>query len=192
MSNFSAPLVAICFTLLLFPSFLIAQEVAIGGTFKQQLFISSGETMTESTGKFQYLAPAHFRWTILEPHFEELVVTPEKFWHYDASLEVVTLRSVPSLEAIPLFYLWLSEAELAERADVQRTKNGYRFIPSNPSINATTIDWQRVDEVTYRVVVIDKLANEQHITIYVDPGAFPVPGDFVFVLPDGIELIPSY
>lgn len=93
---------------------------SLSAEFEQITIDSNGEAVEESRGRMIFQAPNRIRWDYLEPFAQVIVGDGEQLWHYDESLEQVTVRPQPAAEDSPMFVLM--RPELLERF--------YRILPS--------------------------------------------------------------
>jgi len=88
------------------------QLETLSGQFAQTTLDMDGYVSESSTGDIFFAAPDRFRWRYLEPFPQELVADGQNLWHYDESLEQVTLQDQPSASDSPL--LVLTQPELLD------------------------------------------------------------------------------
>ena len=67
----------------------------------------------QSQGRLYFQHPDRFRWSYGDPFPQEMVADGERLWHYDESLEQVTVREQPPAAESPL--LVLTRPELLDR-----------------------------------------------------------------------------
>lgn len=91
--------------------------------FSQITVDASDEVVEESRGRMYFQSPDLIRWDYLEPFPQVIVADGEKLWHYDESLEQVTVRPQPAPGDSPM--LVLTRPELLEKF--------YRILPSDRS-----------------------------------------------------------
>ncbi|NBB91563.1 MAG: outer membrane lipoprotein chaperone LolA [Gammaproteobacteria bacterium] len=96
----------------------------LSGRFEQVTIDGSGRITEESSGALYFSRPDRFRWSYDEPFPQEIVADGEQLWHYDVSLEQVTVRPQPSASESPL--LVLTRPELLDRF--------YRVTASEPGL----------------------------------------------------------
>ncbi len=89
-----------------------SQLDTMSGQFAQTTLDADGFVTEASSGDIFFSAPDRFRWRYLEPFPQELVADGENLWHYDESLEQVTLQEQPSAADSPL--LVLTQPELLD------------------------------------------------------------------------------
>ncbi len=85
----------------------------LSGEFKQVTIDDSGRVIEEVHGQLYFSRPDLFRWNYGEPFPQQLVADGEKLWHYDESLDQVTVRDQPDAGESPL--LVLTRPELLDR-----------------------------------------------------------------------------
>lgn len=79
--------------------------VALTGEFQQVISDEDGFILEESSGTLSFLAPDRFRWDYSEPFPQQLVADGQKLWHFDESLDQVTVRDQPEATESPLMVL---------------------------------------------------------------------------------------
>lgn len=94
---------------------------SLSAEFSQITIDASDEVVEESQGRMYFRAPDLIRWDYLEPFPQMIVADGEQLWHYDESLEQVTVRPQPAPGESPM--LVLTRPELLEKF--------YRILPSN-------------------------------------------------------------
>ncbi|HKL50769.1 MAG TPA: outer membrane lipoprotein chaperone LolA [Wenzhouxiangellaceae bacterium] len=99
-----------------------AQELdSLSAEFSQITVDGRDEVVEESYGRMYFQAPDLIRWDYLEPFPQVIVADGEQLWHYDESLEQVTVRPQPAPGDSPM--LVLTRPELLEKF--------YRILPSD-------------------------------------------------------------
>jgi outer membrane lipoprotein carrier protein len=86
---------------------------SLSGGFSQITQEQSGRILEQTEGRLYYQSPDRFRWSYLEPFPQELVADGERLWHYDESLDQVTVRDQPPASESPL--LVLTRPDLLDR-----------------------------------------------------------------------------
>ena len=94
---------------------------SLSAEFSQITVDGSDEVVEESRGRMYFQAPDLIRWDSLEPFPQVIVADGEQLWHYDESLEQVTVRPQPAPGDSPM--LVLTRPELLEKF--------YRILPSD-------------------------------------------------------------
>jgi len=94
---------------------------SLSAEFSQITVDGSDEVVEESRGRMYFQAPDLIRWDYLEPFPQVIVADGEQLWHYDESLEQVTVRPQPAPGDSPM--LVLTRPELLEKF--------YRILPSD-------------------------------------------------------------
>lgn len=85
----------------------------LSGRFEQITVDAEGRVTEESSGELYFARPDRFRWSYAEPFPQEIVADGNQLWHYDVSLEQVTVREQPGADESPL--LVLTRPELLDR-----------------------------------------------------------------------------
>ncbi len=86
---------------------------SLSGEFSQITLDADGFIADESSGQVYFKTPDRFRWRYLEPFPQDLVADGDRLWHYDESLDQVSVRDQPEAAESPL--LVLTRPELLER-----------------------------------------------------------------------------
>lgn len=86
---------------------------SLSGEFSQITLDADGFVADESSGQVYFKNPDRFRWRYLEPFPQDLVADGTRLWHYDESLDQVSVRNQPEAAESPL--LVLTRPELLER-----------------------------------------------------------------------------
>lgn len=94
---------------------------SLSAEFSQITVDGNDEVVEESYGRMYFQSPDLIRWDYLEPFPQVIVADGEQLWHYDESLEQVTVRPQPAPGDSPM--LVLTRPELLEKF--------YRILPSD-------------------------------------------------------------
>ena len=159
--------------------------------FEQITVDSSGEAVEQSRGRMAFQAPNRIRWDYLEPFPQLIVGDGERLWHYDESLEQVTVRPQPAAEDSPMFVLM--RPELLERF--------YRILPSEdpdqlrfePLAEQSEITRARLsfrDGVPFALDIFDPFGQSTRLTL-IDLQRNPMldPALFEFEPPEGVDVL---
>ncbi|QKK02498.1 MAG: outer membrane lipoprotein chaperone LolA [Pseudomonadota bacterium] len=167
---------------------------SLTGRFEQITVDETGRVVEEASGRLEYLAPNRFRWDYEVPFPQQIVADGERLWHYDESLEQVTVRPQPAPEQSPL--LVMMQPELLERyyrlaADDERSV--LEFVPLDESADFERARLHFDDGVPGRLEFTDSFGQQTRIellSLQRNPG---LPADrFSFEVPDGIDLLEGY
>lgn len=85
----------------------------LAGDFEQITIDETGRVVEEAEGNFYFSRPDLFRWDYHTPFPQQLVADGEKLWHFDESLDQVTVREQPDASESPL--LILTRPDLLDR-----------------------------------------------------------------------------
>ncbi|MFU8878593.1 MAG: LolA family protein [Wenzhouxiangellaceae bacterium] len=159
--------------------------------FKQITLDSRGEMVEESTGRMAWRSPDRIRWDYLEPFPQVIVGDGEKLWHYDESLEQVTVRPQPAAEESPIFVL--TRPELLERF--------WRLLPSEradqlrfePLADESEVEMARLtfrDGRPWALDIFDPFGQSTRLTLE-EIRRNPViePERFEFEVPEGVDVL---
>jgi len=86
---------------------------SISARFSQMTLDPDGLVIDSSEGAMVFQAPDRFRWSYEEPFPMEIVADGKQLWHYDESLDQVTVREQPAAGESPLMVL--TQPELLDR-----------------------------------------------------------------------------
>lgn len=86
---------------------------ALSGKFEQITIDENGRVVEEASGELFFSRPDLFRWDYHEPFPQQIVADGEKLWHFDESLDQVSVRDQPEAAESPL--LVLTRPELLDR-----------------------------------------------------------------------------
>lgn len=78
---------------------------ALSGEFTQTTLAENGRVSESTKGRLFYQRPDRFRWSYDAPFPQEIVADGERLWHFDESLDQVTVREQPSAAESPLLVL---------------------------------------------------------------------------------------
>jgi outer membrane lipoprotein carrier protein len=108
---------------------------SLSGRFEQVTVDADGDVTERSSGRLYYARPDRFRWSYAEPFPQEIVADGEQLWHYDQSLEQVTVRPQPGAAESPL--LVLTRPELLDRfyRVVTSEADLIEFVPLQESVD---------------------------------------------------------
>ncbi|QOC21139.1 outer membrane lipoprotein chaperone LolA [Wenzhouxiangella sp. AB-CW3] len=85
----------------------------LSGEFEQVTIDDSGRVIEEVEGQLYFSRPDRFRWDYESPFPQQMVADGEQLWHFDESLDQVTVRDQPDAAESPL--LVLTRPELLDR-----------------------------------------------------------------------------
>lgn len=82
---------------------------SLSGEFEQITIDESGEVAEEADGRLYFRNPDRFRWDYDAPFPQQMVADGEKLWHYDESLDQVTVRDQPEADESPVMVIMRPE-----------------------------------------------------------------------------------
>ncbi|MEX2500672.1 MAG: outer membrane lipoprotein chaperone LolA [Wenzhouxiangellaceae bacterium] len=164
---------------------------SLSAEFSQVTIDGNDEVVEESHGRMYFEAPDRIRWDYLEPFPQVIVADGEQLWHYDESLEQVTVRPQPAPEDSPM--LVLTRPELLEKF--------YRILPSDrpdqlrfePLADQAEIEMARL---TFRggkpatLDLFDPFGQSTRLTLSeIKRNPEIEPGTFDFEVPEGADVL---
>ncbi len=165
----------------------------LSGQFKQITIDASGRLVEEAGGEFYFARPDRFRWNYGEPFPQEIVADGDQLWHYDESLEQVTVRPQPDASQSPL--LVLTRPELLDRF-YRVTASGLGLIEFEPLDANGEIERGRLyfsNGLPDRLEIEDSFGQLTRLVLH-DLQRNPELSDelFDFQVPDGVDLLEGY
>jgi len=165
----------------------------LSGRFEQVTVDAGGEVTEESSGRLYFSRPDRFRWSYSEPFPQEIVADGEQLWHYDESLEQVTVREQPSAAESPL--LVLTRPELLDRF-YRVTGSDRGVIEFEPLEDSTDIVQGRLHfrrGFPYQLELEDSFGQLTRMRLLeLERNPELDAGLFEFSVPDGVDVLEGY
>ncbi|WP_376696037.1 outer membrane lipoprotein chaperone LolA [Wenzhouxiangella sp. EGI_FJ10305] len=165
----------------------------LSGRFEQVTVDADGRVTEESSGELYYSRPDRFRWSYAEPFPQEIVADGEQLWHYDVSLEQVTVREQPGAAESPL--LVLTRPELLDRF-YRVTDSGSEVIEFEPLEDATDIVQGRLyfrDGLPRQLELEDDFGQLTRLRLFELERNPEISSEvFEFSVPDGVDVLEGY
>lgn len=165
----------------------------LSGRFEQVTVDAEGEVTEESSGELYYSRPDRFRWSYAEPFPQEIVADGEQLWHYDVSLEQVTVREQPGAAESPL--LVLTRPELLDRF-YRVTTSGREMIEFEPLEDETDIVQGRLyfrDGLPRQLELEDSFGQLTRLRLFkLERNPTLDPELFEFSVPEGVDVLEGY
>ncbi len=164
---------------------------SLSADFTQITIDGSNEVVEESSGRMFFQSPDRIRWDYLEPFPQQIVADGEQLWHYDESLEQVTVRPQPAPENSPMLVL--------TRPDL--LGEFYRVLPSErpdqirfePLAEQSEIEMARLtfrDGEPRTLDIFDPFGQSTRLTLErIERNAEIDPEVFEFVVPEGADVL---
>ena len=164
---------------------------SLSAEFSQITVDSHEEVVEESRGRMYFQAPDLIRWDYLEPFPQVIVADGEQLWHYDESLEQVTVRPQPAPGDSPM--LVLTRPELLEKF--------YRILPSDrpdqlrfePLADQAEIEMARLtfrDGKPATLDLFDRFGQSTRLTLTdIERNPQIDPSVFEFEVPEGADVL---
>ena len=143
--------IIIIFTLSLFTSYLIAEELSndaielgkilqttnsITADFKQNVYNQDNKKLQTTNGFMMVKKPNQFRWEIIKPDPNLIIVNKGKFFNYDQELQQITIQNIDNIyENSPVsLFLTANIQDINTRYFIKKRKvNCFELIPRNES-----------------------------------------------------------
>lgn len=170
---------------------LLAAQDSASGRFLQELYDEEGELVERSSGRYAVLRPHYFRWEIDYPDRQLLLVAQDTLWHYDLDLATATRRTVDDDAAFaPLQLLGGDVEKLRQQFSVTAFGPGsYRLQPTFPGAGFALVEMAWEGKHLTAMDVLDRSGQRLQLSLTPDEDvAPPVPGDFDFSVPEGVEI----
>ena len=165
----------------------------LSGRFEQVTVDAEGEVTEESSGELFYARPDRFRWSYAEPFPQEIVADGEQLWHYDVSLEQVTVREQPTAAESPL--LVLTRPELLDRF-YRVTASGREMIEFEPLEGETDIVQGRLyfrDGMPRQLELEDSFGQLTRLRLLeLERNPDLANEKFEFTVPEGVDVLEGY
>ncbi len=168
----------------------LAASQAYSGMFEQQLLSENGEVLQVSRGTFALQQPGKFRWHILDPEEQLLLVVDNDLLHYDVELETATLSPIDdaALQS-PLAILGGHGQRLQELYQVEQAgPDTYTLKPRATDGPVTQITLEFSGNTPTAMSIADRLQQISRITLTAVELNPELPeSTFVFTVPDGVD-----
>lgn len=167
---------------------------ALSAEFSQLTLDENGWPSDQSTGYLYFQDPDRFRWSYGEPFPQEMVADGEKLWHYDESLEQVTVREQPPAAESPL--LVLTRPELLDRfyrIEASDDDHVLTFRPLSDDGEFEQASLFFINDTPAALELADRFGQLTRIELHdlirnpeLDPALFQ------FVIPAGVDVLEGY
>jgi outer membrane lipoprotein carrier protein len=165
----------------------------LAGRFEQVTIDAEGEVTEESSGRLWFSRPDRFRWSYEAPFPQEIVADGERLWHYDVSLEQVTVREQPGAAESPL--LVLTRPELLDRF-YRVTATGRELIEFEPTAEGTDVVQGRLyfrDGLPVQLELEDSFGQLTRLRLSeLERNPELDPSLFEFTVPEGVDVLEGY
>lgn len=168
---------------------------SLSGTFYQVIFDEDGFVVEESRGTLKFLAPDRFRWDYSEPFPQQLVADGERLWHFDESLDQVTVRAQPDAADSPL--LVLTRPDLLDRfyrVEWSSRDDELLFVPMEESGDFERARLRFEGDTPVLLELLDRLVGQTTRLELIDLRRNPAldAADFLFEPPPGVDVLEGY
>jgi outer membrane lipoprotein carrier protein len=165
----------------------------LSGRFEQTTLDADGAVTEEASGEFYFTRPDRFRWDYDEPFPQQIVADGEKMWHYDESLEQVSVRDQPAADESPL--LVIMRPELLQRFYRVSDSDGdsFEFVPrsDNAEIEQGRIEFE--DGAPVLLELLDRFGQVTRLRLLDLERNPELSADrFEFEVPPGVDVLEGY
>ncbi len=167
---------------------------ALSGSFRQVTVEADGRIVEQTEGRLYFTQPDRFRWSYQEPFPQELVADGERLWHYDESLDQVTVRDQPPAGESPL--LVLTRPDLLDRfyrieASDQPDELQFSPLEEDGEFELATLFF--ADGHPEALELVDRFGQLTRLEMYDLQRNPELDSDlFTFVVPPGADLLEGY
>lgn len=168
---------------------------SLSGSFLQTIVDEDGFIVEESRGTLKFLAPDRFRWDYTEPFPQQLIADGARLWHFDESLDQVTVRDQPEAAESPL--LVLTRPELLDRfyrIEASGRDDELQFVPleDHGDFERAVLIFQ--NDTPRLLVLVDRLVGQTTQLELIDLQRNPAldASEFEFEPPDGVDVLEGY
>ena len=167
---------------------------AMSARFSQMTLDPDGLVIDSSEGSMVFQAPDRFRWSYDEPFPMEIVADGQQLWHYDESLDQVTVREQPAAGESPLMVL--TQPELLDRfyrLEDSGRRDVLRFRPLSDEVE---FEFATLEFYQGEPVMLELLDRFQQITrlelIDLERNPALDAGLFEFEVPEGADVLQGF
>lgn len=164
---------------------------SLSAGFDQFTIDAGGRMVDEVAGRLYFLAPDRFRWDYDDPFPQLIVADGEQLWHYDESLEQVTVRAQPAPSDSPLMVL--TRPELLDRFYRIEPTDQPGLIEFRPLEPDAEFEWARLrfeEGIPVSLDLVDRFGQTTRIAL-IDLERNPLldPDLFRFEPPEGVDVL---
>jgi outer membrane lipoprotein carrier protein len=168
---------------------------SLSGAFRQVIVDQDGFVLEESHGTLKFLAPDRFRWDYSEPFPQQLVADGENLWHFDESLDQVTVRAQPDAAESPL--LVLTRPDLLDRfyrVEWSGRDDELHFSPRDENSDFERASLRFEDGTPVMLQLVDRVVGQTTRLELTDVLRNPDlnDADFRFEPPPGVDVLEGY
>lgn len=167
---------------------------SLSGEFEQITIDESGQVAEEAEGRLYFRNPDRFRWDYDAPFPQQMVADGEKLWHYDESLDQVTVRDQPNADESPMMVIM--RPELLER--FYRIREGsdddvLEFVPRDQNAEFERAELHFRDGVPRMLELHDRFGQRTRVILKELTRNPRFEEDlFHFTPPEGVDVLEGY
>ena len=161
------------------------------GVFEQRIFLPDGLLASESRGEFALMAPHYLRWQTLDPGRQLLLMDGAYLWPYDQDLETLSRHAVADLDAAPLELLLAPRSLILEQYSLTETEISVTLVPKAEQGTFKALTIETIDKRPQKLSITDNLGQRIEVILQIAVDNPPAEQDFVWQMPEGVELLES-
>jgi outer membrane lipoprotein carrier protein len=167
---------------------------SLSGGFSQVTLDGSGRLVDQAEGRLYFQHPDRFRWSYVEPFPQEIVADGKQLWHYDESLDQVTVRDQPDASESPL--LILTRPDLLDRfyrIEDSGLSHALEFSPLEEDLEFEQAVLFFDEGLPIAIELIDRFGQLTRLEMFdLERNPELDPELFTFEMPPGADLLEGY
>lgn len=162
--------------------------------FEQSIVSKNGKVLEKTSGKMALLRPGKFRWDTEKPTRQLLIADGKKIWLYDESLKQATVQPQVKKTTSPVMLLSDPTSQLTEQFDIRSGKptakaQTFTLVPKNKADMFQKIELVFTDNKLSQMRLSDNLGQSTIIKFQAVKTNVPLPAEFEFVAPKGVDVV---
>lgn len=168
---------------------------SLRANFRQEVINADLELVEQASGRVLLQKPGRFVWNYEQPHERVIMADGERVWLYEADLEQVTIRRFDTGLGETPASLLTGTADVLDHFEYVESSfvDGLEWIqikPRSPESDFASIILAFDGDNLTQIALLDRL--DQRTRLYLSEVEKPTiveSGEFVFVVPDGADVI---
>jgi len=178
---------------------ILSDTLTYQADFEQSVYRETSDKPEVTLGRFLIQRPNHFKWQTTEPFEQSIIADGRNLWTYDPELEQVTIQNQQSVLAdSPLLLLTSSIESLVEAFEIQQIKSldkdNQQLFALTPRHNSLfeSVHILIEDKKIKEFFLVDTLGGRTGVQFSnIQLNQKMDVREFIFVAPDGIDIIDS-